>query len=62
MRQRLTDLEAEVQKAYTKKQVLIARDKAAQATSKANEILSKTTTSGAMSVMERMETKVQEKE
>ena len=62
LRQRLTDLEAEVQKAYTKKQVLIARDKAAQATSKANEILSKTTSSGAMSVIERMETKVQEKE
>src|SRR5437870_221579 len=41
LRQRLTDLETEVQKAYTKKQVLIARDKAAQATSKANEILSK---------------------
>ena len=58
----MTDLEAEVQKAYTKKQVLIARDKAAQATSKANEILSKTTSSGAMSVIERMETKVQEKE
>jgi phage shock protein A len=62
LRQRLTDLEAEVQKAYTKKQVLIARDKAAQATSKANEILSKTTSSGAMSIMEKMETKVQERE
>ena len=32
MRQRLTDLEGEVQKAYTKKQVLIARDKAREAT------------------------------
>lgn len=62
LRQRLTDLESEVQKAYTKKQVLIARDKAAQATSKANEILSKTTASGALSVMERMETRVQERE
>lgn len=62
LRQRLTDLEAEVQKAYTKKQVLIARDKAAQATSKANEILSKTTASGAMNVIEKMETKVQERE
>lgn len=62
LRQRLTDLEAEVQKAYTKKQVLIARDKAAQATSKANEILSKTSSSGAMSVIEKMETKVQERE
>jgi len=62
LRQRLTELEAEVQKAYTKKQVLIARDKAAQATSKANEILSKTTAGGAMSVIEKMETKVQERE
>src|SRR5262249_19202755 len=62
LRQKLTDLEAEVQKAYTKKQGLIARDKAAQATSKANEILSKTTESGALSVIEKMETKVKERE
>ncbi|MDR3612487.1 MAG: PspA/IM30 family protein [Candidatus Obscuribacterales bacterium] len=62
LRQKLLDLEQEVSKAYSKKQVLIARDKAAQATSKANEILSKTTASGAMSVIERMETKVQERE
>ncbi len=62
LRQRLTELENEVQKAYTKKQVLIARDKAAQATSKANEILSKSSSSGAMSTFERMETKVAEKE
>jgi phage shock protein A len=62
LRQRLTDLESEVQKAYTKKQVLIARDKAAQATSKANEILSKTSATGANSIMEKMETKVLERE
>lgn len=62
LRQRLTELENEVQKAYTKKQVLIARDKAAQATSKANEILSKSSSSGALSTFERMETKVAEKE
>jgi phage shock protein A len=62
LRQRLTELEAEVQKAYTKKQVLIARDKAAQATTKANEILAKTNASGAMSVIERMEQKVNERE
>jgi len=62
LRSRLTELEAEVQKAYTKKQVLIARDKAAQATSKANEILAKTNASGAMSVIERMEHKVEERE
>jgi phage shock protein A len=62
LRQRFTELEAEVQKAYTKKQLLITRDKVAQATSKANEILSKTTASGALTVMERMENKVQERE
>jgi phage shock protein A len=62
LRGRLTDLETQVQKAYTKKQVLIARDKAAKATSKANEILSQTTADGAMSVMEKMETKVSERE
>ena len=62
LRQRLTELEGEVQKFYTKKQVLIARDKAATATSKANEIVSKTTANGAMSMIERMEQKVSEKE
>lgn len=62
LRQRFTDLETEVQKAYNKKQMLITRDKVAQATSKANEILSKTTASGALNVMDRMETKVQERE
>jgi phage shock protein A len=62
LRQRFTDLESEVQKAYTRKQLLITRDKLAQATGKANEMLSKTTANGAMSVMERMETKVQERE
>ena len=62
LRQRLTELEGEVQKAYTKKQVLIARDKAAQATSKANEILSKSSADGALSVMEKMEQKVLERE
>lgn len=39
LRQKLTDLEAAVQRAYTKKQVLIARDKAATASIKAEEIL-----------------------
>jgi len=62
LRQSLTDLEAEVQKAYTKKQVLIARDKAAQANVKASEILAKTTANGALSVIDKMETKVQERE
>ncbi len=62
LRARLAELEEEVQKAYSKKQVLIARDKAAQATSKANELLSKTNAYGTLSVMDRMETKVEEKE
>jgi phage shock protein A len=62
LRERLTSLEGEVQKAYTKKQVLIARDKAAQATTRANEIMAKTTAGGAMSVIERMEQKVVERE
>lgn len=62
LRERLTSLEGEVQKTYTKKQVLIARDKAAQATTRANEIMAKTTSSGAMSVIERMEQKVVERE
>ncbi len=62
LRSRLTELESEVQKAYTKKQVLIARDKAAQATTKANEILAKASPDGAMSVIEKMEQKVQERE
>lgn len=62
LRQRLTELENELQKANTKKQVLIARDKAAKATMKANEILSKTNASGTLNVIERMETKVQERE
>ncbi len=62
LRQQLTELEGEVQKAYTKKQVLIARDKAAQATTKANEILSKSSADGALSVMDKMEQKVMERE
>ena len=62
LRQRLTELEGEVQKYYTKKQVLIARDKAATATTKANEIISKTTANGALSMIEKMDQKVSEKE
>lgn len=62
LKNRLSELEEEVQKAYSKKQVLIARDKAAQATSKANELLSKTNAYGTLSVMDRMESKVEERE
>jgi len=62
LKEKMTDLEAEVQKAYSKKQLLIARDKAAQATGKANELLSKTTAYGTLSTIDRMEEKVQERE
>jgi phage shock protein A len=62
LRQRLTELESELSKTQTKKNMLIARDKAAKATMKANEVLSKTTTNGALNVMDRMEQKIQERE
>ena len=61
LRQRLTDLEAEVQKAYTRKQVLIARDKAAIATENAYKILAATDKS-AIDVIQRMELKVKQNE
>ncbi len=62
IRQKLTQLEGQVQMAYTKKQVLIARHRASQAMLKANEILSRSSTSEAMSVIERMERRVAERE
>lgn len=58
LRQQLTDLKSEVQKANTKKSVIVARHKAATATAKANEIMSKASAEGAMSTFERMEQKV----
>lgn len=61
LRPKLTDLEEEVKKAYFKKQDLINKDRYAQATNKANELLSKVTAVGALSVMDRMEEKVQER-
>jgi phage shock protein A len=62
LRQRLTDLEAAVQKSYMQKQVLIAGYKAAQATAKANAIMAKMDHSGAISIIERMEQRVAERE
>jgi phage shock protein A len=59
LRQRLTGLQNELQKAQSKRQMLIARDKAAKATIKANEILSKTGSRGARKVIEEMERKMQ---
>ena len=58
LRQQLTDLKSEVQKANTKKSVIVARHKAATATAKANEIMSKSSSDGAMATFERMEQKV----
>lgn len=58
LKQRLTELKNEAQKANTKKSVIVARHKAATATAKANEIMSKTSSDGAMSTFERMEQKV----
>ncbi len=62
LRQRLSELESHVQKAYTKKQVLIARDKAAKATEKANEILARVKADGAFLIIEQLEQKVLERE
>jgi phage shock protein A len=39
LRQRLTDIEGSIQKAYTRKQVLISRERAAQAHLRANELI-----------------------
>ncbi|PWT94227.1 MAG: hypothetical protein C5B53_13655 [Candidatus Melainabacteria bacterium] len=62
LRDRFTKLELEVQKFYTKKQLLVTRAKVAAATVQANEILNRTIASGALSVIERMEQKVAERE
>ena len=62
LRKRLTEIEADVQKAYTKKQVLIAREKAADATIKANEILSKFSTEEMTKAISKAESRVAESE
>jgi phage shock protein A len=62
LRQRLSDLEREVQKAYTKKQVLISRDKAAKATLKANESLERIDIIAALSALKQMEIQLIEQE
>ena len=63
LRQRLTELENQVQQAYTRAQVLIARDKAADAVEKATKAFEVTDTiSGAMSVLNKLEQHVIEKE
>jgi phage shock protein A len=62
LRERLTEIEHEVQKTYTKKVVLGARYKAAEAAKRANDILSKSSSHSANSVMERLEKAVAERE
>jgi phage shock protein A len=51
-----------VQKAYTQKQVLLARGKAAKAIARANEMLSRMDPDSVLSTFKRMEQKVIEKE
>lgn len=51
-----------MQRIYTRKQVLVARMKAADATSKAIELLHKTTDMSAVAVLEEMERRVAERE
>lgn len=62
LREKLTELEGQVQRIYTRKQVLVARMKAADATSKAIELLHKTTDMSAVAVLEEMERRVAERE
>lgn len=62
LREKLTELEGQLQKVYTRKQVLVARMKAADATSKAIELLNKTSDTGALAVLEEMERRVADRE
>lgn len=62
LRARLQEMEGEVNKAQIKKQQLTARNKAAKATERANEMLSLASPDSAASTMERIEQKIQEKE
>jgi len=62
MRQKLTDFEGKVQEAYVQKQVLLARNKAAQATMVANQIIDQINADDALSELKRLEQKVVERE
>jgi phage shock protein A len=55
LRQKLTDLEGKVQEAYVRKQVLIARDKAAHATIIANQVLAKISPDATLSAIGELE-------
>lgn len=61
LRQRLTALEREVQAAYTKKQVLIARDRVASAREKVDEFLAHGT-EDTKGILERLEERITERE
>lgn len=61
LRQRLTALEREVQAAYTKKQVLIARDRVASAREKVDELLAHGT-EDTKGILERLEERITERE
>ncbi len=62
LRDRLTETEAKVQKAYTKQQILIARDRVTRATIKANQLLDKLGSSELLSKMEAIQKRVEERE
>lgn len=62
LRDRFNKLEAEIQKVSTLKQILITRDKVAEATARANALLAKTTSNSSVALLERMQQKVSEKE
>ncbi len=62
MKQNLVSLEAKLSEAKTKKDMYIARARSAKASEQLNEMLGRTSTSGAMAAFERMEDKVQELE
>lgn len=54
-------MEGEVSLAYIKKQALVARDKADQASRRAHEIFSRVNSDNALKVIEEMEQKVLER-
>jgi len=62
LRKRFSELESEVAELYVKKQLLATRESVALATMQAKEILSRTEFAGAVSLLDRMEQKVAERE
>ncbi len=58
LKQNMMKLEGKISEARTKKDLLIAKARSAQASQQINEMLGRTTTGGAMQAFERMEEKV----